>query len=96
MQKSYGLQNRVFFYTILAVLAGLGLWLASGYLGIIVFSLVMVIILKPVYTFFERLLRGRAGLATAATLMALVLAIIIPGWLVMNKVEPMGFRVPEK
>jgi predicted PurR-regulated permease PerM len=87
MQKSYGLQNRVFFYTILAVLAGLGLWLASGYLGIIVFSLVMVIILKPVFNFFERLLRGRAGLATAATLVALVLAIIIPGWIVVDVVN---------
>jgi predicted PurR-regulated permease PerM len=87
MQRPYSLQNRVFFYTILAVLSGLGLWLSSSYLGIIVFSLVMVIILKPVYTWFERLLRGRAGLATAATLIALLLAIIIPSWFMVNVVS---------
>ena len=87
MRQNYSLQNKVFFYLILAILAGLGLWLVSSYLGIIVFSLVMVIILKPVYSFFERLLGGRAGLATAATLLALVLALIIPGWLVMNVVS---------
>ena len=37
-------QNSVFFFTIMAVLALLGLWLVSGYLAVIVFSLVMVII----------------------------------------------------
>jgi predicted PurR-regulated permease PerM len=48
---------------------------------IIVLSLVMVIILKPVYSYIERLLRGRSGLAVAATLLALFLAILIPSWI---------------
>ena len=87
MRQDYSLQNKIFFYLILAILAALGLWLVSGYLAVIVFSLVMVIILKPVYSFFERLLGGRSGWATAATLLALVLTIIIPGWLVMNVVS---------
>ncbi len=84
MSRTNTLQSSVFFFTILAVLAVLGLWLVSGYLAVIVFSLVMVIILKPVYSYFERLFRGRAGLATTATLIALVLAIAIPGWIMLN------------
>ena len=87
MRQNHSLQNKVFFYLILAILAGLGLWLISSYLGVIVFSLVMVIILKPVFSFFERLLGGRSGLATVATLVALVLALIIPGWVMMNVVN---------
>ncbi len=70
----------------LVILASLGLWLASGYLDTIVFSLVMVIILKPMYDFFARWLKGRAGLATTATLIVLFLALIIPGWLVLSVV----------
>lgn len=87
MQKQYSLQNKVFFYSLLIVLAGLSLWLASGYMDIIVFSLVMVILLKPVYDFFARLLKGHAGLATTATIIALFLAIIIPGWLILNVIS---------
>jgi hypothetical protein len=39
MRQNYSLQNKVFFYLILAILAGLGLWLVSSYLGVIVFQL---------------------------------------------------------
>jgi predicted PurR-regulated permease PerM len=84
MIQQYTQQNKVFFYVIMTVLGALGLWLISGYLGIIVFSLVMVIILKPVYDFFERLLKGRAGLATTATIVALFLAILIPSWIMLR------------
>lgn len=83
----YTLQNKVFFYAIMAVLGALGLWLVSGYLGVIVFSLVMVIILKPVYDFFEIRLKMPGGLATAATLVALVLILFIPGWLALRVVS---------
>ena len=84
MIPQYSQQNKVFFYTIMVILGALGLWLVSGYLGVIVFSMVMVIILKPVYDFFERLLRGRAGLATTATILALFLAILIPSWMMLQ------------
>jgi predicted PurR-regulated permease PerM len=87
MRQNYSLQNKVFFYLILAILAGLGLWLVSSYLGVIVFSLVMVIILKPVFSFFERLLGGRSGWATLATLLALLLVLIIPGWIMVNVIS---------
>lgn len=84
MLKKYSVENRVFFYLVLAVLAGLGLRLVNGYLDIIVFSLVMVIILKPVYSFFERTLWGKAGLAVVATLIVLVLAVFIPGYIMLS------------
>ena len=87
MIQPYSQQNKVFFYTMMVILGALGLWLVSGYLGVIVFSLVMVIILKPVYNFFERLLGGRAGLATTVTIIALFLAIIIPSWIVLGIVS---------
>ncbi|HXV99987.1 MAG TPA: AI-2E family transporter [Anaerolineae bacterium] len=87
MQQQYSQQNRVFFYIVLVILAALGFWLVRGYLDVIVFSLTMVIILKPVYDFFQRRLKLGAGLATTATLIALVLAIIIPGWLMLRIVS---------
>jgi len=84
MIQPYTQQNKVFFYTIMVILGALGLWLVSGYLGVIVFSLIMVIILKPVYNFFERLFGGRSGLATTATIIALFLAILIPSWMMLR------------
>jgi predicted PurR-regulated permease PerM len=84
MLKEYNLQNKVFFYIVLVILGALGFWLVRGYMDIIVFSLTMVIILKPVYDFFQQRLKLGDGLATTATLLALVLAIIIPGWIMLR------------
>lgn len=53
MSQSYSTHNKIFFYGLVLVLGGLTLWLMSSYLDIITFSLVMVIILKPVYDFFS-------------------------------------------
>jgi predicted PurR-regulated permease PerM len=44
----------------------------SGYLDVIAFSLMMVIILKPVYDYFHKRLKLKPGLATTATLIALL------------------------
>ncbi|HMN27703.1 MAG TPA: AI-2E family transporter, partial [Caldilineaceae bacterium] len=60
------------------------LWMIGDYLGVIAFSLVMVIILKPVYDFFMRWLGNRAGLATVLTLIALFVMLIVPGWFVIT------------
>jgi len=81
------LQNKIFFYTIMVILGMLTLWLISGYLDIIVFSLVMVIILKPVYDFFERRLKDWPGLAVTLTLLTMVLAVLIPLWLTLRIVN---------
>lgn len=84
MQHRYSQQNTVFFYTMMVILGALGLWLVSGYLDVIVFSLTLVIILKPVYDFLQRRLKIGPGLATTGTLIVMVLAVIIPGWVMLR------------
>lgn len=72
------MHNKIFFYGLILVLGGLTLWLVSSYLDIIVFSLVMVVILKPVYDFFQRRLKLGSTLASALTLITMFLAVLIP------------------
>jgi len=60
------LQSHPFFYGIFAVIAMLALLLVFSFLGTIAFSLVMVIILKPVYDFILRRVK-KAGIATLLT-----------------------------
>lgn len=87
MAPSNSLQNKIFFYTIIMILAFLTLWLVSGYLDVIVFSLVMVIILKPVYDFYGRRLKGRTGLAATLTILTMFLAVLIPLWFTLRLVN---------
>ena len=87
MPQQYNLQNKVFFYITLAILGALGFWLMSGYLDVIAFSLMMVIILKPVYDYFHKRLKLKPGLATTATLLSMAVAIIIPGWIMLRIVS---------
>lgn len=77
-------QKQVFFYAVLLAISLAALWLVNSYLGVIAFSLVMVIILKPVYDFFMRWLGGRAGLATALTIVTFFVLLIVPGWFVIS------------
>ncbi len=76
-------QNRPFFYGIFAVIAIMALLLIFSFLGTIAFSLVMVIILKPVYDFFFRRIK-KAGLATLLTIFGFFAGAIIPAWLLFN------------
>ncbi len=87
MTKQFSTKNQLFFYAFFATLGVLFLWLVNFYLDIIAFSLMMVIILKPVYDFSLRLLRGRSGLATTLTIIIFCLAIIIPSWLALRVIS---------
>jgi predicted PurR-regulated permease PerM len=87
MIPTYSLQNKAFFYSIMVCMAALILWLVNSYLDVIVFSLVMVIILKPVYNFFERRLKGRAGFAATLTLITMFVAILIPLWFTLRLID---------
>ena len=78
------LQNQVFFYLIFAVSAALALWLISSYLGIIAFSLIMVIILRPVYKFILRPKFVRPWLATALTILFFFAVLIVPAWFIIS------------
>lgn len=81
MLKRQLTRDQVGFYLLLAVLAALSFWLIRAYLDIIVFSLMTVIILKPVYDRLLRWVGGRAGLAVTLTLVAFILAIVVPLWI---------------
>lgn len=81
---SHNLQNRVYFFGLFALLVIAVLWLMSDYLGVIAFSLVMVVILKPLHRFFLRHLGDRASLATALTLLLFVVALIVPAWIIIS------------
>jgi predicted PurR-regulated permease PerM len=76
-------QNRPFFYGLFAAIALLALLLIFSFLGTIAFSLVMVIILKPVYDFFFRRVK-KAGIATLLTIVVFFAVAIIPAWLLFN------------
>jgi predicted PurR-regulated permease PerM len=78
--NSLGLQNKVVFYGIFAVLSIAILWLISDYIGVIAFSMVMVIILRPVHVFLMRHLGDRTGLSTMLTLLFFFAVVIIPAW----------------
>ena len=84
VSRSYSLQNRVFFFGLFALLAIAVLWLMGDYLGVIAFSLMMVIILKPVHRFFLRHLGDRASPATALTLLLFFVALIVPAWILIS------------
>ncbi len=58
--------------------------LFEPYLDVVVFSVVMVVIFKPLYDFIEKQVGGRKGLATTLTIAILFLAILIPVIFVIN------------
>jgi predicted PurR-regulated permease PerM len=84
MKKQYGLQNQIFFYGIFALVVFLSLLLVQSYFGVISFGLLMVVILKPLFDFFMRWVKGKAGIATLLTLITLFLALLIPGWFLIQ------------
>src|SRR6266542_5575794 len=81
MLKRQVTRDLVAFYLLVAVLAALSFWLIRSYLDIIAFSLMTVIILKPVYDQLLRWAGGRSGLAVILTLVVFALAVVIPLWI---------------
>ena len=58
--------------------------LLRPYLGVVVFSVVVVVIFKPLYDRIERWVGGRKGLATTLTIVTIALAVLIPVLFVLN------------
>jgi predicted PurR-regulated permease PerM len=79
--------DQIGFYLLLAVLVALSFWLVRPYLDIVAFSLMTVVIVKPMYDRILRWVGGRAGLAVALTLVVIALVIIVPLWLAMNVIS---------
>jgi predicted PurR-regulated permease PerM len=72
------LSNRVAFFLLFAAIGLLTFWLVQSYLDIIAFSLMSVIVLKPLYDRVLPRVGSRAGLATGLTIAAFFLAVVVP------------------
>jgi predicted PurR-regulated permease PerM len=78
MQPQHTHKEQISFVLFFAFIGLLVFWLIRSYLDIIALSLVMVIILKPLYDRTLVQVRGRVGLAVALTLLVFFLVAIIP------------------
>lgn len=80
------LRQRLFFFIAFAVLIILALAMLRPFFTVIIVSLISVIMLKPIYNFFLRRkwVKERKGLASSLTLIALLLVLIIPVFLMVR------------
>ena len=74
------LRTRIFFALAFITLLILSLFVIQPFVTIIIFTIILVIVLKPAYNYFlERgWIKGRKRLAATVTLFAFILLIIIP------------------
>jgi predicted PurR-regulated permease PerM len=75
-------QNRVFFYLLMLFTAYVAYTLLKPYLGVLVFTIVLVIVFRPVYRHYLRWVRRRQGLAIALTIVTIFVVILIPTTLI--------------
>jgi predicted PurR-regulated permease PerM len=83
--EKVNLTERVFFYIVFLILIILALLMIQPYFTILVVSLISVIILKPVYSFYMKRdwIRGRKMLAASLTLLSVFVILVVPVVLVL-------------
>jgi predicted PurR-regulated permease PerM len=77
-------QGSIFFYLLLVFVFWITYVLLKPYLGVVVFSVITVVIFKPVYDLIFKWVGGRVGWATTLTIVAIFLAVLIPVVIVIN------------
>jgi predicted PurR-regulated permease PerM len=77
-------QGSIFFYLLLAFVFWITYILLKPYLGVVVFSVITVVIFKPVYDLILKWMGGRVGWATTLTIVTIFLAVLIPIVIVIN------------
>jgi predicted PurR-regulated permease PerM len=77
-------QGRTFFFVVLVAVFLATYFLLKPYLGVVVFSLITVVIFKPIYDWILKRVGGRKGWATTLTIAAIFLAVLIPALIVVN------------
>ncbi len=82
MEKSG--QGKIFFYILLAFVFLATYFLMQPYLGVVVFSVITVVVSKPLFDLILRWVGNRKGLATTLTIVTLFLAVLIPLAFVIN------------
>jgi len=75
-------QNRVFFYLLLLFTAYVAYTLLKPYLGVLVFTIVLVIVFRPVYRHYLKWFRRRQGPAIALTIVTIFVVMLIPTTLI--------------
>jgi predicted PurR-regulated permease PerM len=91
--ESINLRERLFFYLVFIILIILMLLMLKPFFTVLIVSLISVIILKPVYTFYlgRDWVKGRKGLAASLTLLSVLVILIIPAllfvWLTVNQLS---------
>jgi len=77
-------QGRTFFFILLVAVFLATYFLLKPYLGVVVFSVITVVIFKPVYDWILKRVGGRKGWATTLTILTIFLAVLIPALIVVN------------
>jgi len=77
-------RNKTFFYLLLLFTGYVAYTLLRPYLGVIVFSMVVVIVFRPLYRRYLRWFKRRQGPAIALTLVTIFVVILIPTALVVQ------------
>jgi predicted PurR-regulated permease PerM len=82
--ESINLRERLFFYIVFIILIILMSLMLKPFFTVLVVSLISVIMLKPLYNFFMGLtwVKERKGLAASLTLLAVLVILIIPVFLI--------------
>jgi predicted PurR-regulated permease PerM len=80
------LRTRIFFAIAFLILLILSFFVIRPFLTLIIFTLILVIVLKPAYNYFlnRNLLKGRKRLAATVTLIIFAIAIFIPLFLLLK------------
>ena len=80
------LRTRIFFAIALLMLLILSFFVIRPFLTLILFTLILVIVLKPAYNYFlnRNWMKDRKRLAATVTLIAFALAIFIPLFLLLQ------------
>ena len=89
--ENIAVRQRLFFFIVFAILIVLMALMLKPFFTVLIVSLISVIMLKPVYNYFlgREWIRGRKGLASSLTLLALLLLLVVPvlliTWLVLSQ-----------
>ncbi len=71
-------------YVLLLIALYIGVRLIGPYWDVVAFAVVTVILTRPLYLLYMRLLHNRQGLAIPLTLVTIVLFILVPSWIILT------------
>jgi len=76
--------SRAALYVLLLIAIYIGVRLVGPYWDVVAFAIVTVILTRPLYLLYMRLLANRQSLAIPLTLLTIVLFILVPAWIILT------------